>query len=389
MKNAVSMIQANFVLPHRQLLLMLVIISLVAFGSYSFTGLIERIFLATPYLNGLIVAVFLIGILACFWQIIQIYQSITWLDRYALAAATREYTEAPRLIAPFSSLLEQSGPQVQISSASARSILDSVSSRMDESRDISRYLSNLLIFLGLLGTFFGLATTVPAVLDTIKSISPGKNTSAIDMFQQMMDGIETQLSGMGVAFSSSLLGLAGSLVIGLLDLFAGHGQNRFYRELEEWISTITRIGTTRFDSEIGTNIEQDSDVIILDNMMREFHEMVVELKNNRNDVQFSINELNGAAKRMSMALEEQQKASKANIMVVDEVITGFQGLLDEQAKITEHLYKISITIDSKQTQLILQSIEQQLVFMARDNAIIRDEFIRLGTSDDGDENQNQ
>ena len=99
-----------------------------------------------------------------------------------------------------------------------------------------------LIFLGLLGTFYGLATTVPAVVDTIRSLAPSDDDSGVEIFGRLMTGLEAQLGGMGTAFASSLLGLAGSLVVGLLDLFTGHGQNRFYRELEEWLSTITTVG---------------------------------------------------------------------------------------------------------------------------------------------------
>ncbi|MDA0721306.1 MAG: biopolymer transporter ExbB, partial [Proteobacteria bacterium] len=112
----------------------------------------------------------------------------------------------------------------------------------------TRYIGNLLIFLGLLGTFYGLAITVPALVETIRSLNPGDGESGADIFGRLQTGLENQLGGMGTAFSSSLLGLAGSLVVGLLELFAGHGQNRFYRELEEWMSTITRVGIDGDDS---------------------------------------------------------------------------------------------------------------------------------------------
>ena len=141
------------------------------------------------------------------------------------------------------------GAKMQISSSSARSILDSVATRIDEARDITRYLANLLIFLGLLGTFYGLATTVPAVVETIRSLAPHEGEGGIEVFDRLMTGLEEQLGGMGMAFASSLLGLAGSLVVGLLELFASHGQNRFYRELEEWLSTITRLGFASGDGE--------------------------------------------------------------------------------------------------------------------------------------------
>ena len=117
---------------------------------------------------------------------------------------------------------------------------------------ITRYIINLLIFLGLLGTFYGLATSVPAVVDTIRSLAPSEDgESSVQVFENLIAGLERQLGGMGTAFGSSLLGLAGSLVVGLLDLFAGHGQNRFYRELEEWISSITLIGVSAPDPESG------------------------------------------------------------------------------------------------------------------------------------------
>ena len=114
--------------------------------------------------------------------------------------------------------------------------------RIEEEREITRYITNVLIYLGLLGTFFGLATTVPAIVDTIRSLNPQQGEEGLAVFNRLMVGLESQLQGMGVAFGSSLLGLAGSLIVGLLELFAGHGQNRFYRELEEWLSSITRVG---------------------------------------------------------------------------------------------------------------------------------------------------
>ena len=114
--------------------------------------------------------------------------------------------------------------------------------RIEEEREITRYITNVLIYLGLLGTFFGLATTVPAIIDTIRSLNPQEGEEGLAVFNRLMVGLEAQLQGMGVAFGSSLLGLAGSLIVGLLELFAGHGQNRFYRELEEWLSSITRVG---------------------------------------------------------------------------------------------------------------------------------------------------
>jgi len=141
-------------------------------------------------------------------------------------------------------LLRSRGASIQISASSSQSILESVSTRVEEAREITRYIVNLLIFLGLLGTFYGLATTVPALVETIRSLAPQEGETGFEVFTRLMSGLEGQLSGMGVAFASSLLGLAGSLVVGLLELFAGQAQNRFYRELEEWLSAITSFNVT-------------------------------------------------------------------------------------------------------------------------------------------------
>ena len=230
----------HFTQPLRQVVSMAITLGLVAFGASLALPSVKPVFLANPYLNGFIAIVFVIGVVACFWQVWQIFGSVRWISRYTSPQGTR--LNPPRLLAPLAAMLRSRGRRMNISAMSSRSILDSVATRIDEARDITRYLTSLLIFLGLLGTFYGLATTVPAVVETIRSLAPQEGDQAVDVFDRLMTGLEAQLGGMGVAFASSLLGLAGSLVVGLLELFAGHGQNRFYRELEEWMSTITTLG---------------------------------------------------------------------------------------------------------------------------------------------------
>lgn len=232
----------QFSQPVRQIVTMFIVLILVGIGAYIAYPQVAPVFLANPYLNGFIAFVFIIGVFACFFQVFQLVSSVSWIEGFATDRPGHQMTRAPRLLAPLAALLRSRGKRMQISASSSRSILDSVATRIDEARDITRYITNLLIFLGLLGTFYGLATTVPAVVDTIRSLAPQENEEGIAVFERLMTGLEAQLGGMGVAFASSLLGLAGSLVVGLLELFAGHGQNRFYRELEEWLSTITRIG---------------------------------------------------------------------------------------------------------------------------------------------------
>ncbi|MEO0939036.1 MAG: biopolymer transporter ExbB [Pseudomonadota bacterium] len=230
----------QFSRPVRQIILMVMVLVLTCLGAFVALPRVLPVFQANPYLNGFIAFVFVIGVLACFWQVFQLIVSVRWIERFA--ADSSDSDGAPQLLAPLASLLRSRGARMQLNASSSRSILDSVATRIDEAREITRYIVNMLIFLGLLGTFYGLATTVPAVVDTIRSLAPQEGEEGVEVFNRLMTGLESQLGGMGVAFASSLLGLAGSLVVGLLELFAGHGQNRFYRELEEWLSSITRVG---------------------------------------------------------------------------------------------------------------------------------------------------
>lgn len=248
--------------PIRAITTMLVVLMLIGAGGWLIHNQIADILWTNPFLNGIILLVFFLGLVTCFWQVLTLVKSVNWIETYASGGASIDEIPAPRLLAPLAALLRSRGShRVAISSTSGRSILDSVAQRLDEARDITRYLVNLLVFLGLLGTFWGLATTVPAVVETIRALRPAEGESGMDVFAKLMGGLESQLGGMGTAFSSSLLGLGGSLVVGLLELFAGNGQNRFYRELEEWVSSITRIGLG--DGEGG---DQTAIVQILDHM---------------------------------------------------------------------------------------------------------------------------
>lgn len=222
----------HFSQPVRQILMMLVVLGLSAFGGVVAAPRVWPVFEANPYLNGFIFGVFLIGLVACFWQVFQLIGSVRWIERFAGGEVDDAY-RPPQLLAPLASLLRSRGARTQLTSSSTQSILDSVATRIDEEREITRYIVNLLIFLGLLGTFYGLATTVPAVVDTIRSLAPQEGEEGVAVFNRLMTGLEAQLGGMGVAFASSLLGLTGSLIVGLMELLASHGQNRFYRELEE------------------------------------------------------------------------------------------------------------------------------------------------------------
>lgn len=240
--------QPHFSQPIRQVTLMLIALALVGVGLWVARDEIAGIFFANLYLNGAIFALFVLGVLSTFSQVWQLIKSIQWIEGFASERVGAGMIAAPSLLAPLATLMRSRGARSQISSGSSRSILETVAQRIDEDREITRYIGNTLIFLGLLGTFYGLATTVPALVETIRSLAPGEGESGAAVFSRLQAGLEAQLGGMGTAFSSSLLGLAGSLIVGLLELFASHGQNRFYRELEEWLSTITRVGFSSEES---------------------------------------------------------------------------------------------------------------------------------------------
>ena len=195
-------------------------------------------FLSNPGLNGVIIAVLLIGIGLTFRQVIRLFPEIRWVNTFRVAEPGIEVERAPILLAPMATLLGDRIGRMAISTQTMRSILDSIQMRLDEDRDMSRYLTSLLIFLGLLGTFWGLLQTVSAVADTIRGLDISSANSGV-IFEDLKAGLAAPLSGMGTAFSSSLFGLSGSLILGFLDLQAGQGQNMFYNDLEDWLSTVT------------------------------------------------------------------------------------------------------------------------------------------------------
>ncbi len=241
--------QISFTQPIRQIVSMLLACALLAAGLWLISAEVLAIIHTNPWLNAFIIGVFTLGIVTCFWQVLILIQSVRWIENFANDADGSESVRPPRLLAPLAALLRGREAKRQITSSNAHSILDSVATRIDEARDITRYLTNLLIFLGLLGTFYGLAVTIPAIVGTIKSLAPQEGETGVAIFAKLMNGLQEQLGGMSTAFSSSLMGLAGSLIVGLLELFASHGQNRFYRELEEWVSSITRLGFSGAEGE--------------------------------------------------------------------------------------------------------------------------------------------
>ena len=217
-------------------LILAVLLAIILDGQ---TQQIRHSFMANPGLNTLIIGVLLVGIVYAFRQVLRLYPEIAWVNNFRISdpASTSEKS-TPVLLAPMATMLRDRTGHLSLAAGSMRSLLDSVASRLEEQRETTRYLVGLLIFLGLLGTFWGLLQTVSSVGATIGTLdtNAGENTL---LFDQLKEGLAGPLKGMGTAFSCSMFGLAGSLILGFLDLQAGHAQGRFYNELEDWLSGIT------------------------------------------------------------------------------------------------------------------------------------------------------
>jgi len=228
--------------PRRFLVRMILfLIAVAAMAAVLFLPLRDA-FMTNAPLNGLILGVFLLGIIFNFRQILMLYPEVAWIESFRKNQAPLSAPRQPRLLAPMATMLGERRDRLSLSALAMRSLLDGISSRLDESRDISRYTIGLLIFLGLLGTFWGLMGTVSSIREVIASLTVGSG-DMVTIFDTLKKGLESPLSGMGTAFSSSLFGLAGSLILGFLDLQANQAQNRFYNDLEEWLSSLTRLSS--------------------------------------------------------------------------------------------------------------------------------------------------
>jgi hypothetical protein len=230
--------------PGRFLLRMVLFLAAVGVVVALLHNTLLRAFMANVALNSLIGAVLLIGILYTFRQVWEIGREANWVEAWQRAQRSggSNIGEPSSLLAPLARMLANRSPRGSLHATATRALLDSVGARLDEGREISRYFIGLMVFLGLLGTFWGLLETINAVADTINGLSLNANEDINALFNKLKGGLETPLSGMGLAFSASMMGLAGSLIVGFLDLQAGQAQNRFYNDLEEWLAGFTRVG---------------------------------------------------------------------------------------------------------------------------------------------------
>jgi len=344
-------LETQFTQPVRQITMMLAVVAMTATGAIVAAPSVLPIFRANLWLNGFIVLVFFIGVVSCFAQVFQLISSVRWIENF-VANRVRLTAKVPKVLAPLATLLGTRSSQMKIAATSTQSILDSVSTRIEEAREITRYIVNLLIFLGLLGTFYGLATTVPALVETIRSLAPRDGEAGFEVFSRLMDGLESQLDGMGVAFASSLLGLAGSLVVGLLELFAGHGQNRFYRDLEEWLSSITRLGFASGEAE--TSNEQDLAASIFAQMTEQLEhvqDMFVSGENSRALVDQRLGTLAEALNGLTRHIEANTPSAEA----LNRVAEGQERLLSVLAKMERS------DAQDAESRMRLRSIDVQLL----------------------------
>lgn len=219
---------------------MLIFLTLVGFLAAILHEQLLRSVMTNPGLNGLIIAVLAFGIVYAFRQVMRLYPEIRWVNDFRIADPGLAMAHKPRLLLPMATMLRDRTGSISLSTSSMQSIMDSLNSRLDEARDTGRYLVGLLVFLGLLGTFWGLLETISSVGGVIGAIDT-RGGDTVTLFDDLKNGLAAPLKGMGTAFSSSLLGLSGSLVLGFLELQATHAHNRFYNELEEWLSGITEL----------------------------------------------------------------------------------------------------------------------------------------------------
>jgi len=224
--------------PRIYLLRMLVFLVLAGLLVFILHRQILVAFFANPGLNAVIIGVLFIGIILAFRQVIRLFPEVSWVNSFRLADPGLASGRSPVLLAPMAAILGDRLGRMGMSPQTMRGIMDSIATRLDEARDISRYLTGLLIFLGLLGTFWGLIDTVSSVGEVIKGLKVGGDAGA--MFDALKEGLAAPLGGMGISFSSSLFGLAGSLILGFLDLQTSQAQNHFYTDLEDWLATTVR-----------------------------------------------------------------------------------------------------------------------------------------------------
>ncbi len=337
---------------------------------------LREAFMANAALNGLILGVLLLGIVYNFRQVALLYPEVTWLDSFrdtvaeteaGLQIRLPESGDGPKLLAPMATMLsDRRGSRFSLSALSMRSILDGIAARLDESRDLSRYNIGLLIFLGLLGTFWGLLETVSSIGDVISGLSVNGGETA-QVFERLKIGLEAPIDGMGTAFSSSLFGLAGSLVVGFLDLQASQSQNRFFNELEEWLSSVTRLSS----GALGTEGEQGVPAYVqalLEQTAESLENLQVIISRSEEDkhtVNHSLSELANKVETLTDHMRTEQA-----------VMRHLAGIQVEMKPILEQLANggAGSNGNDEVVQGYLRSVDRNMQRLVEENALTRNEI---------------
>ncbi len=270
------------------------------------TGQLRASFMANPGLNALIIGVLLVGIVYAFRQVLRLYPEIAWVNNFRISdpGLTTEKT-TPVLLAPMATMLRDRTGHLSLATGAMRSLLDSVASRLEEQRETTRYLVGLLIFLGLLGTFWGLLETVSTVGTTIGTLDTNAGDNVL-LFDQLKEGLAGPLKGMGTAFSASMFGLSGSLILGFLDLQAGHAQGRFYNELEDWLSGITELQLADAPGAAGVAPQVRFALLDMQRSLSDLHDKV-EMKMRNDNTGDAVKDLAAGVDKLIRQMRAEQK----------------------------------------------------------------------------------
>jgi len=308
---------------------------------------LQGAFATNPGLNGLIASVLLLGIILSIRQVTMLNPAVNWIERFRKSETSEIPGDAPNIIAPMAAMMGSNDRKLSLSALSMRTILDGIAARMDEGREITRYFIGLLIFLGLLGTFWGLLGTIGSIKDTINNLNVGSGDISI-MFDDLKEGLAAPLGGMGTAFSSSLFGLAGSVVLGFLDLQAGQAQGRFFNDLEDWLSGVTKLsrgsslslgggdalgdgGEASVPAYVGALLEQSAD------SLENLHNVIARSEERRGDVNTAMLSLSEQLSTLSDSQTEMRAVLKQMLELFASQISG------EQDKIQiKHLRNIDV-----------------------------------------------
>jgi len=301
---------------------------------------LEVAFTTNPGLNGLIAAVLFIGIIFSTRQVTMLNPAVKWIETFRKSGSSEIPGDAPKLIAPMAVMMGENDRRLSLSALSMRTILDGIAARMDEGREITRYFIGLLIFLGLLGTFWGLLGTIGSIKDTINNLTVGSNDIGI-LFDDLKEGLAAPLGGMGTAFSSSLFGLAGSVVLGFIDLQAGQAQSRFFNDLEDWLSSVTKLsrgssididsGDASVPAYVSALLEQSAD------SLENLHNVISRSEEKRNEVNTAMLSLSQQLATLSDSQIEMRSVLKQMLELFSNQISG-----DEDKIQIKHMRNIDV-----------------------------------------------